>query len=124
MAHGYLKLFAENEAEIYSAGLETHGLNPLAVKVMKEDNVDISHHTSNLLDDYLDHDFDLVLTVCDHANETCPVFPKCTTKVHKNFSDPSKSNGKEEEIMESFRKTRQEIRQFCEELIGEFIFNE
>ena len=124
MAHGYLELFAENEAEIYSAGLEAHGLNPYAVKVMKDDKVDISGHTSNVIEDYLDLDFDMVLTVCDHANETCPVFPKSAEKLHQNFPDPSNFKGGEEEKLKVYKKVRNDIRDFCEDLIGDFMFNE
>ena len=123
IAHGYMELFAGNKADIFSAGIETHGLNPYAVKVMKEDDVDISQYTSNLIDDYLNVNFYLLITVCDHAKETCPVFIKATTVVHKNFSDPSRSSGTEENKWNEFRKIRDEIRIFCQELIQDYLFN-
>ncbi len=91
IAHGYFKLFSNNRANIFSAGIETHGLNKNAVETMKRDGVDISNHTSNLVSDYLDIEFDYIITVCDHANENCPYIPsKNAERIHKNFTDPSK----------------------------------
>ena len=92
IAHGYFKLFSNNRANIFSAGIETHGLNKNAVETMKRDGVDISNHTSNLVSEYLDIEFDYIITVCDHANENCPYIPsKNAVRIHKNFTDPSKS---------------------------------
>jgi arsenate reductase len=91
MAHGYLKNMLAAEAKVYSAGVKKHGLNRDAVKVMGLDEVDISDHTSNLVEDYLNIHFNYIITVCDHANESCPIFPnKEAVKLHKNFTDPSK----------------------------------
>ena len=91
IAHGYFKLFSNNRANIFSAGIETHGLNKNAVETMKRDGVDISNHTSNLVSEYLDIKFDYIITVCDHANENCPYIPsKNAERIHKNFIDPSK----------------------------------
>ena len=91
IAHGYFKLFSNNRANIFSAGIETHGLNKNAVETMKRDGVDISNHTSNLVSEYLDIKFDYIITVCDHANENCPYIPsKNALRIHKNFTDPSK----------------------------------
>ena len=91
IAHGYFKLFSNNRANIFSAGIETHGLNKNAVETMKRDGVDISNHTSNLVSEYLDIKFDYIITVCDHANENCPYIPsKTAVRIHKNFTDPSK----------------------------------
>ena len=118
MAHGYLNQFTNGKANVYSAGVETHGLNPKAVQFMKEDHVDISHHTSNLIDEYMEIEFDLILTVCDHANETCPYFPSSGKRVHQNFEDPSKHIGSEEEIAEKFRSVRNEIKAYTQELIS------
>lgn len=112
MAHGYLQHFAGDKVEVYSAGVETHGVNPKAIAIMKEDGIDISHHTSNNVNEYLHIVFDLVFTVCDNANERCPVFPGTTQKIHHNFPDPAKATGTEEEIMEAFRATRDLIREF------------
>lgn len=119
MAHGYLKTFTEGKANIYSAGVETHGLNPRAVWAMAEDGIDISSHTSNHIDDYKDIKFDLVLTVCDHARETCPWFPSGAELVHHSFSDPSKLKGTEEEIKAAFRKTRGEIKEYSQSLAAQ-----
>jgi thioredoxin type arsenate reductase len=93
MAEGYLRKIAGDKAIIYSAGLEAHGLNQLAVKVMLEDGVDISRHTSNTLEDYSQEHFDVLLTVCDHANEHCPVFSSTAVRYHQSFYDPAKHSG-------------------------------
>ncbi|MFZ5554815.1 MAG: arsenate reductase ArsC [Bacteroidota bacterium] len=113
MAHGYLEHFGKNKTEIYSAGVETHGVNPRAIASMNEDGIDISHHTSNNVNEYEDINFDFVITVCDNAKERCPYFPSKAVKIHQNFPDPAKATGSEEEIMASFRKTRLEIKEFC-----------
>lgn len=115
MAEGYLRYFAKGKVKIYSAGVETHGLNPGAVKVMKEDGLDISHHTSNNVDEYAGINFDTILTVCDHANEQCPYFPGTARRLHHNFPDPARVTGTEEEILQEFRRVRDEIKAFCKE---------
>src|SRR3569832_2125571 len=84
MAEGYLRHFANGRAEIFSAGVETHGVNPRAITSMKEDGIDISSHTSNNVNDYSDIPFDLVLTVCDNAKERCPYFPSKAKQIHHN----------------------------------------
>jgi arsenate reductase len=116
IAHGYLQKFGA-DFEIYSAGVEAHGVNPRAIKVMAEDGVDISHHTSNVLDEYLDIPFDVVFTVCDNAKEKCPWFPGEAKKIHYNFTDPAKATGNEAEIMTSFRMVRDEIKAYCAQLL-------
>lgn len=121
MVHGYLKVFSKGLIEVFSAGVETHGLNPTAVKVMKEDGVDISNHTSNHIDEYHNIHFDLVITVCDHAQERCPFFPNATKILHKSFSDPSNSKGSMDERLKMFRNTRDEIKAFSKQLIQEYI---
>lgn len=118
IAEGYLKFFAGEKAEIYSAGIETHGVNPKAIATMKEDGIDISNHTSNNIDEYRNIDFDFVITVCDHAKERCPFFPTKAVKFHYNFSDPAKATGTKEEIKEEFRKVRQEIKNYCETFVA------
>jgi len=91
IAHGYFNKFSNNKCKIYSAGIETHGLNPNAVQTMLRDGIDISTYTSNNVNEYLDINFDYIITVCDHANESCPNIPsKNALKIHKNFLDPSK----------------------------------
>jgi arsenate reductase (thioredoxin) len=113
IAEGYLRYFHGEIAEIYSAGVETHGVNPRAIQTMKEDGIDILQHTSNNISEYNDLHFDLIFTVCDHANEVCPYFPSNAKKIHYNFPDPAKAVGTEDEIMESFRVTRELIKEYC-----------
>jgi len=119
MAHGFIKQFTGADVNVYSAGVETHGINQRAVWAMAEEGIDISAHTSNHIDEYKDVDFTLVLTVCDHARETCPWFPSGAKLIHHSFSDPSKLKGTEEEIKAAFRKTRDEIKSYCKELVKE-----
>ena len=122
MAHGYLNHFAGNKANIYSAGIETHGLNPGAVRTMAEDGIDISQHTSNHVDEYEGVLWDYIITVCDHAFENCPFIPAPNAKrLHQNFSDPSKVKGSEKEIAEAFQKTRAEIKAYCKEFVETYI---
>ena len=117
IAEGYLRHFANGNAEVYSAGVETHGVNPKAIAIMQEDGIDISNHTSNNIDEYFDIDFDFVITVCDNAKERCPFFPTKAKKFHHNFSDPAKAKGTDEEINEQFREIRQQIKEYCERFI-------
>ena len=121
IAEGYLREFANNKAEIYSAGIETHGVNPRAIAVMKEDGIDISHHTSNNIDEYRNIDFDYVITVCDNAKERCPFFPSSAKKFHQDFPDPAKVKGTEEEIMNEFRKVRDMIKSYGKKFVEENI---
>ena len=114
MAHGYLKQLTMDTTAVYSAGIETHGLNPGAVAIMEEDGIDISQHTSNHVDEYGHINWDYIITVCDHAKENCPFIPsKNAKRLHHNFSDPSKVEGTEEAIHSAFLKTRNEIRDYC-----------
>ncbi len=117
MAEGYLRHFAGKKATIYSAGIETHGVNPLAIKVMAEDGIDISNHKSNNVNEYMDIDFDLILTVCNNAEENCPYFPSKALRFHYNFPDPAKATGTEEEILNEFRRTRDLIKVYCEKFL-------
>lgn len=122
MAHGFLAHYAGKKANIYSAGIETHGLNPNAVAALNEVGLDISHHSSNLVDDYWDINFDFIITVCDHAAENCPVFPSATAKrLHQNFSDPSKIKGSVAEIQAAFRKTRDDIQRYCMHFVESYL---
>ena len=113
MAEAYLRKYAGSKAEIYSAGVETHGVNPRAIKIMAEDGLDITNHTSNNIDEYKNINFDLVLTVCDHAKEVCPYFPSNAKLIHHNFPDPAKAKGTEEEITNEFRRARNLIKAYC-----------
>lgn len=119
IAEGYLRHFANDNAEIYSAGVETHGVNPLAIATMKEDGIDISKHTSNNIDEYRNIDFDFVITVCDNARERCPFFPTTAQKFHYNFPDPAKANGTETEILQEFRSVRDLIKDYCKRFVAE-----
>ncbi|MCX8479283.1 MAG: arsenate reductase ArsC [Chitinophagales bacterium] len=117
MSEGYLRHFAKGKATVYSAGVKKTFVNPRAIAIMQEDGIDISEHTSNLVDEYFDIPFSHIITVCDHAKETCPYFPTEATKLHHNFFDPSHVEGSEEEITSAFRKTREEIKEFCREFV-------
>lgn len=119
MAEGYLRHFATQKAIIFSAGIETHGVNPKAIATMKEDGIDISNHTSNHIDEYKNIDFDFVITVCDNAQENCPFFPTKAQKFHHNFHDPSKATGTEEEINNQFHEVRQMIKTYCKNFVEE-----
>lgn len=117
MAEGYLQHFAGNRAHVYSAGVAPHGVNPLAIQVMAEDGVDISHHTSNHADEYTSLPIDFVLTVCDNAREQCPYFPSSAQKVHHSFTDPS--HAPEDERLAQFRIVRNEIKAYSRHFIAE-----
>ena len=121
IADGYLRHFAGSNAEVYSAGVETHGVNPRAIAIMKEDGIDISNHTSNNVNEYTNIPFDFVITVCDNAKERCPVFPTTAQKFHHNFPDPAKATGTEEEIMQAFRSVREEIKAYCKEFVEQHV---
>ncbi|GAB1462087.1 arsenate reductase ArsC [Pedobacter sp.] len=121
IAEGYLRYFAGKKADVYSAGVETHGVNPKAIATMKEDGINISNHTSNNIDEYRNIDFDFVITVCDNAKERCPFFPTKAQKFHYNFPDPAKATGTDEEIVDEFRKVRQQIKDYCEKFVTEKI---
>ena len=112
IAEGYLRFYAGDNANIYSAGIETHGVNPKAVAVMAEDHIDISKHTSNHVDEYSAIPFDMVITVCDNANEACPFFPGKVERFHENFPDPAKAKGTSEEVFEEFRRVRDMIKAY------------
>lgn len=119
IAEGYMRYFAGNKAVVYSAGVETHGVNPKAISIMKEDGIDISNHTSNNIDEYINIDFDYVITVCDNAKERCPFFPTKALKFHYNFPDPAKASGTDLEITEQFRSVRQLIKEYCKNFVDE-----
>ncbi len=121
IAEGYLKHFAGNKAEIYSAGVETHGVNPRAIATMAEDGIDISTHTSNNINEYRDIEFDYVITVCDHAKERCPFFPSSAVKLHENFPDPAKVTGTDEQVMAAFREVRQIIKDYTKNFVEQYL---
>jgi len=117
IAEGYLKHFAGSKAEVFSAGIETHGVNRKAIAVMKEGGINISEHTSNNISEYMQVHFDFVITVCDHAKERCPFFLSDAKKFHCNFPDPAKATGSEEEIMQQFRNVRDRIKDYCRKFV-------
>ncbi len=121
MAEGFLKSF-DKKLEVYSAGTEpSNQVNPKAVQVMKEIGIDISRHYPKPVDNFLDKSFDYVVTVCDNAKESCPIFiGKVGKQIHIGFEDPAEATGSEEEILSVFRKVREEIkRDFYEFYLNE-----
>jgi arsenate reductase len=119
MAEGWARSLKGDVIEAYSAGIEMHGLNPLAVKVMAEAGIDISGHRSRTVADLPIRDFDYVVTVCDRARESCPLFPGKTRVIHAGFDDPprlAKTAETEEEALGHYRRVRDEIRAFIETL--------
>ncbi len=121
IAEGYLRHFAADRAKIYSAGIETHGVNPKAIQVMAEDGIDISGHTSNNVDEYTNIPFDYLITVCDNANENCPYLPGNFKRFHYNFPDPAKAQGTPEEVMDSFRNVRDMIKEYSRNWVAQNI---
>jgi len=117
MAEGFLRYLAGDEFEVHSAGTEATRVHPLAIQAMREIGIDISHHRSKLIDEFLNQDFDYVITVCDTAKETCPVFPTNKQQLHWSFDDPSQAQGTEEQRLQVFRRVRHGI----EERIRDFI---
>jgi arsenate reductase len=119
MAEGLARALLAPAIEPWSAGIEKHGLNPLAVEVMQEIGIDISGHRSKTLNELSGIDFDAVITVCGHANETCPVFPGATRRLHEGFDDPPKlaaGAASHEEALAHYRRVRDEIRAYVESL--------
>ncbi len=117
MAEGWAKWFGRPLFEIQSAGIESHGKNPRAIAVMKEAGLDISRQESTRVTDAMLEQADLVVTVCGHADEHCPVLPAGTKKEHWPLPDPAKAEGTEEEIMETFRASREDIKQRVKALL-------
>jgi arsenate reductase (thioredoxin) len=110
MAEGYLRHLAGDRFEVASAGTEARGVHPLAVRAMAEDGVNISTHSSKTMDRFLEETWDYVVTVCDHANEACPLFPRAATRMHWSFDDPASASGSDEKRMGVFRRVRDEIK--------------
>jgi len=116
MAEGWARQLKGDLIEAFSAGIKPIGVSSRAVKVMAEAGVDISAQTSNHINDFPGIDFDYVVTLCDNAREQCPVFPGRAKLVHRPFADPYFAQGTEEQIMDAFRRTRDEIREFVENM--------
>ena len=124
MAEGWARALLGDQIAPYSAGIEAHGLNPNAVRVMREAGIDITSQTSKLVSSFSDVPLDLVVTVCGHADEHCPAFTQRTKVVHVGFDDPpklAKAAATEEEALSHYRRVRDEIRQFIETRLGELI---
>lgn len=124
MAEGFCRALKHDEIDCASAGIETHGLNPHAVTVMQEVGIDISGHHSKTVEDVGDREFDFVVTVCDHASETCPYFPARTAVVHRGFDDPPKlatDAATPEEALDHYRRVRDEIGEYVRSLPGSLI---
>ncbi len=117
MAEGLLRNLAGDRFEAFSAGTQPTQVNPRAIKAMNELGIDISNHRSQSVENFLDQEFDYVITVCDAARETCPVFPNSKESLHWSFEDPAEATGTEEEIMKIFRKVRDQIRERLREFI-------
>ncbi len=117
IAEGYLKHLAGEKFDVYSAGLEPSQVNPNAIRVMKEENIDISFHTSDDINKFINEDFDYIVTVCDNAKENCPYFPGDAIRIHWSFEDPADATGSEEEVLAVFREVRDQIKKriidFC-----------
>lgn len=109
MADGLAKKIGGDRFEVYSAGVEAHGINPRAIQIMAELHIDISKNTSDIIDPNLLNEMDYVITLCEDAEERCPTIPVHVTKYHWPFPDPAKSTGTDEEIMEEFRTVRDAI---------------
>lgn len=124
MAEGWARALLSERIEPYSAGIETHGMNPNAVRVMREAGIDITSQTSKIVTSLSDVSFDLVVTVCGHADEHCPTFNQRTKVVHIGFDDPpklAKSAATEEEALGHYRRVRDEIRHFVETQLSELV---
>lgn len=120
MAEGWLRVIGGDQFEVQSAGIEAHGKNPRAVAAMKEVDVDISGQESKILSDAMLRQADVVVTVCGHADEQCPVLPPGVVKVHWPLTDPAKATGSDEEIALAFRRTRDEIERRVREFVEDF----
>ena len=121
MAQGWLRRLAGTRVEVDSAGTEPKGVHPLAIRVMAEVGVDISGHTSDHVDKYVGEEYDLVVTVCDDARESCPVFPGAQRVLHRVFEDPDRPETSASELADVFRRVRDEIGEFCRTLVAKAI---
>jgi arsenate reductase len=118
MAEGLLRSLRGDEYEVFSAGTEPGGVNPNSIEVMKEIGIDISNHYSKNVKDFLNEDFDYVITVCGGAKESCPLFPGGRKQIHKDLEDPSSFSGSKEEVLAKFRETRNELKEWIEEFFS------
>jgi arsenate reductase len=121
MAEGWARALAPDRYHIYSAGVEAHGLNPLAIKVMHESGIDISTHSSQVVDELNGVDWDIVVTVCDSARERCPYLPGTHRLIHHSFDDPPRlaAGLSHEDALVIYRRVRDEIKAFVQDLLNE-----
>ena len=120
MAHGFLEsLTDKSKVTIYSAGTKNVPIDQRAIDIMKEDDIDISNYTSNNVSEYVNVDFDFVITVCDNAKENCPIFPSKAVRLHYDFVDPAATEGTEDEIYFQFLTVKEMIKMFCEDFVEE-----
>lgn len=110
MAEGLLRQMADDKVEVFSAGIAPSSVRQEAIEVMKEIGVDISHHRSKSVGEFIDQRFDYVITVCDNAKESCPVFPGGAKRIHWSFEDPAEAKGDFPERLSTFRRVRDQIR--------------
>lgn len=123
MAEGFANYYWKDQYNCYSAGVEAHGVNALAVKVMAELEIDISNQKSKIVGSLKDIGFDCVITVCDDAYERCPLYLKNTKLIHKAFQDPARAKGSEEDIISTFRQVRDKIKSFIKNELNDIIKN-
>ncbi|MBN1694181.1 arsenate reductase ArsC [candidate division WOR-3 bacterium] len=119
MAEGLLRSLYGERYEVFSAGTKPSGVNPNSTEVMKEIGIDISNHYSKNVKDFINEDFDYVITVCSGARETCPFFPGGKKQIHKDFDDPSSFSGNKEEVLNKFREIRDKLKEWIEEFFNE-----
>ena len=118
MAEGFLKHYKSNEYKVYSAGTNPTKVHPAAIKVMSELNINISNHTSDHMNDFLDKKIDIVITVCDDANQKCPIFPESQKSIHWSIEDPFINWSDDENLLDPYRKCRDAIKKRIKELIN------
>ena len=117
MAEAWILKFAGDKVQVFSAGTHPEKVNPIAIKVMQMEYIDISHHKSNLVDNYLNEELDYVITVCDDANAKCPHFSSSAKRLHKGFPDPAKAKGTETEILKVYRDVRDSLKEFAMDFV-------
>lgn len=118
MAEGLFRYHLPDSSEVYSAGIEAHGVNPNAIIAMAEIGIDISNHTSNKIEDLPNQSYDYVITVCDNAAENCPILPGNHKTIHHSFPDPAKATGTESEIKQEFASVRDMIEEFVKDFVS------
>ena len=117
---GWVRHFAPENIQVFSAGTDPEGVNPHAIHVMQTAGIDISHHTSNKIDDYMDMEFDFVITVCDNAKERCPYFATTATKIHEPFTDPANASGTDLDQLKVYIEVRDQLKDFFKKFTGEY----